>query len=234
MDIQGIGDKLISRLVEENLVNNISDLYKLNEKNLKDFILNKAVREDSGKEYDITLGDKSIKNILQSIKSRMNVNLSNFIFSLGISEVGEVTARSLAERYTTIDKLIQANYEDIIQLRDIGPIAARNISSYFKDKRNIKIINNIIKSGLQFNENKKNISSILFDETYVITGKLKNMSRAKLKDYILNNGGYVSNSVTKKTDALIVGENPGSKLQKAKDLGIMVINEEKFYEKMKI
>ena len=234
MDIQGIGDKLISRLVEENLVNNISDLYKLNEKNLKDFILNKAVREDSGKEYDITLGDKSIKNILQSIKSRMNVNLSNFIFSLGISEVGEVTARSLAERYTTIDKLIQANYEDIIQLRDIGPIAARNISSYFKDKRNIKIINNIIRSGLQFNEIKKNTSNTLFDETYVITGKLKNMSRAKLKDYILNNGGYVSNSVTKKTDALIVGENPGSKLQKAKDLGIMVINEEKFYEKMKI
>ena len=234
MDIQGIGDKLIGRLVEENLVNNISDLYKLNEKNLKDFILNKAVREDSGKEYDITLGDKSIKNILQSIKSRMNVNLSNFIFSLGISEVGEVTARSLAERYITIDKLIQANYEDIIQLRDIGPIAARNISSYFKDKRNIKIINNIIRSGLQFNEIKKNTSNTLFDETYVITGKLKNMSRAKLKDYILNNGGYVSNSVTKKTDALIVGENPGSKLQKAKDLGIMVINEEKFYEKMKI
>ena len=234
MDIHGIGDKLIGRLVEENLVNNISDLYKLNEKNLKNFILNKAVREDSGKEYDITLGDKSIKNILQSIKSRMNVNLSNFIFSLGISEVGEVTARSLAERYITIDKLIQANYEDIIQLRDIGPIAARNISSYFKDKRNIKIINNIIRSGLQFNEIKKNTSNTLFDETYVITGKLKNMSRAKLKDYILNNGGYVSNSVTKKTDALIVGENPGSKLQKAKDLGIMVINEEKFYEKMKI
>tara|TARA_Y100000287_G_scaffold104833_1_gene83974 strand:- start:5411 stop:7213 length:1803 start_codon:yes stop_codon:yes gene_type:complete len=234
MDIQGIGDKLIGRLVEENLVNNISDLYKLNEKNLKNFILNKAVREDSGKEYDITLGDKSIKNILQSIKSRMNVNLSNFIFSLGISEVGEVTARSLAERYITIDKLIQANYEDIIQLRDIGPIAARNISSYFKDKRNIKIINNIIRSGLQFNEIKKNTSNTLFDETFVITGKLKNMSRAKLKDYILNNGGYVSNSVTKKTDALIVGENPGSKLQKAKDLGIMVINEEKFYEKMKI
>ena len=234
MDIQGIGDKLIGRLVDENLVNNISDLYKLNEKNLKNFILNKAVREDSGKEYDITLGDKSIKNILQSIKSRMNVNFSNFIFSLGIPEVGEVTARSLAERYITIDKLIQANYEDIIQLRDIGPIAARNISSYFKNKKNLKVINNIISSGLQFNKNKKNISNTLLNETYVITGKLKNMSREKLKDYILNNGGYVSNSVTKKTDALIVGENPGSKLQKAKDLGIMVINEEKFYEKLKI
>ena len=234
MDIQGIGDKLIGRLVDENLVNNISDLYKLNEKNLKNFILNKAVREDSGKEYDITLGDKSIKNILQSIKSRMNVNFSNFIFSLGIPEVGEVTARSLAERYITIDKLIQANYEDIIQLRDIGPIAARNISSYFKNKKNLKVINNIISSGLQFNKNKKNISNTLLNETYVITGKLKNMSREKLKDYILNNGGYVSNSVTKKIDALIVGENPGSKLQKAKDLGIMVINEEKFYEKLKI
>tara|TARA_B100000989_G_scaffold206070_1_gene156100 strand:- start:443 stop:2347 length:1905 start_codon:yes stop_codon:yes gene_type:complete len=234
MDIQGIGDKLIGRLVDENLVNNISDLYKLNEKNLKNFILNKAVREDSGKEYDITLGDKSIKNILQSIKSRMNVNFSNFIFSLGIPEVGEVTARSLAERYITIDKLIQANYEDIIQLRDIGPIAARNISSYFKNKKNLKVINNIISSGLQFNKNKKNISNTLLNETYVITGKLKNMSREKLKDYILNNGGHVSNSVTKKIDALIVGENPGSKLQKAKDLGIMVINEEKFYEKLKI
>ena len=154
----------------------------------------------------------------------------DFNWLKGVSIKGE----KMVAGNITIDKLIQANYEDIIQLRDIGPIAARNISSYFKDKRNIKIINNIIRSGLQFNEIKKNTSNTLFNETFVITGKLKNMSRAKLKDYILNNGGYVSNSVTKKTDALIVGENPGSKLQKAKDLGIMVINEEKFYENMKI
>ena len=199
MDIQGLGDKLIGRLVDEQVINDISDLYKLDKIKLQNFVMNKATREDSGKEYEITLGDKSVKNILDSIERSMNVKLSNFLFSLGISEVGEVTARNLANKYKTIDNLINAKYEDIIELRDIGPIAAENIYNFFQDKNNIKLIRRIIDSGLKFKTNKKVISSNILDEIYVITGKLKTKSREELKNLIIDNGGTVSNSVTKKT-----------------------------------
>tara|TARA_Y100000591_G_scaffold26846_1_gene19745 strand:+ start:26 stop:2077 length:2052 start_codon:yes stop_codon:yes gene_type:complete len=234
MDIQGLGDKLIGRLVDEQVINDISDLYKLDKIKLQNFVMNKATREDSGKEYEITLGDKSVKNILDSIERSMNVKLSNFLFSLGISEVGEVTARNLANKYKTIDNLINAKYEDIIELRDIGPIAAENIYNFFQDKNNIKLIRRIIDSGLKFKTNKKVISSNILDEIYVITGKLKTKSREELKNLIIDNGGTVSNSVTKKTYALIVGDNPGSKLDKANKLGVKVISEEKFYEKINL
>ena len=234
MDIQGLGDKLIGRLVDEQVINDISDLYKLDKIKLQNFVMNKATREDSGKEYEITLGDKSVKNILDSIERSMNVKLSNFLFSLGISEVGEVTARNLANKYKTIDNLINAKYEDIIELRDIGPIAAENIYNFFQDKNNIKLIRRIIDSGLKFKTNKKVISSSILDEIYVITGKLKTKSRDELKNLIIDNGGTVSNSVTKKTYALIVGDNPGSKLDKANKLGVKVISEEKFYEKINL
>jgi len=234
MDIQGLGDKLIGRLVDEQVINDISDLYKLDKIKLQNFVMNKAIREDSGKEYEITLGDKSVKNILDSIERSMNVKLSNFLFSLGISEVGEVTARNLANKYKTIDNLINAKYEDIIELRDIGPIAAENIYNFFQDKNNIKLIRRIIDSGLKFKTNKKVTSSSILDEIYVITGKLKTKSREELKNLIIDNGGTVSNSVTKKTYALIVGDNPGSKLDKANKLGIKVISEEKFYEKINL
>ena len=232
MDIQGLGDKLIGRLVDEHVINDISDLYKLDKKKLQNFVMNKAIREDSGKEYEITLGEKSVKNILSSIQSNMHVNLSNFLFSLGISEVGEVTARNLADKYNSIDNLINARYEDIIELRDIGPIAAENIFNFFQDKNNIKLIQSIINSGLKFKNSKKVIYSNISDQIYVITGKLKNKSREELKDLIINSGGKVSSSVTKKTHALIVGDNPGSKLQKANEFGIKVISEEKFYENL--
>jgi len=228
MDIQGIGDKLISRLVDEKIINNISDLYILNKKKLKDFVVNSAVREDSGKKYDITLGDKSVENILRSINEKMEVKLSNFIYALGINEVGEVTARNLANKYKTIKKLENAEYDDILSLKDIGPVAAKNIYDFFRKRSNLLIIDNIIKSGLILKNEEKNKSKLLNDETYVITGKLKNMSRQKLADYISDNGGNVSNTVTKKTFALIVGSEPGSKLEKAKKLGIKIITDEEF------
>jgi len=234
MDIQGIGEKLISRLVDEKIINNTSDLYKLNNKKLKNLTINTAVREDSGKEYDITLGDKSIKNILKSISGRMEIKLSNFIYSLGINEVGEVTARSLAKKYQSIEDLSKANYNDIIELRDIGPVAALNIYNYFHNKENLKNINNMLNSGLQLINNKKGEGNLFSNETYVITGKLNNMSRQNLEEHIIENGGNISNSVSKKTSALIVGLDPGSKLEKAKKLGVKIINDKDFYKILKI
>lgn len=234
MDIQGVGEKLINRLVDENILNNISDLYKLNNKVLKDFVMNTAVREDSGKEYEITLGDKSIKNILDSINNKLEVKLSNFIFSLGISEVGEVTANSLANKYKSIDNLSKANYNDILELKDIGPVAALNIFNFFKDRNNIKIINNILGNGLVFVKNKDKKTNILNNQTYVITGKLNTMSRQKLGEHIVSNGGNISNTVSKKIFALIVGSDPGSKLEKADKLGVKVIEAEDFFKTLKI
>ena len=231
MDINGIGDKLISRLVEENIINNISDLYKLNKQKLKGFIMNSAVREDSGKKYDITLGEKSIDNILTAIENRKEVKLSNFIFSLGINEVGAVTARSLANKYSSILNLSNAKYNDIILIKDIGPVAALNIYNFFQNQRNIDIISSIIDSGLVFKADKKDKVGLFNNNIYVITGKLGTISRQNLENYIVENGGIVSNSISKKTFSLIVGKDPGSKLDKAKKLGITVINFEDFFKK---
>ena len=234
MDIQGVGEKLINRLVDENILNNISDLYKLNNKVLKDFVMNTAVREDSGKEYEITLGDKSIKNILDSINNKMEVKLSNFIFSLGIGEVGEVTANSLANNYKSIDNLSKADYNDILELKDIGPVAALNIFNFFNDRNNIKIINNILGNGLKFVKNRDKKTNILNNQTYVITGKLNNISRQKLGEHIISNGGNISNTVSKKIFALIVGSDPGSKLEKADKLGVKVIEADDFFKILKL
>ena len=233
MDMQGIGDKLIGRLVDEKILNNSSDLYKLNKKILNNFVLNTATREDSGKEYEITLGNKSINNILSSINNKKEVNLRNFIFSLGINEVGEVTARSLASKFGKIDILAKASYEDILAVKDIGPVAALNIFNFFRDKDNIDNIKNILNSGIKFLNTNNKSTNLLNNEIYVITGKLKNISRQKLADKIIANGGIVSNSVTKKTFALIVGSDPGSKLEKANKLGIQIIADEDFLEKLK-
>ena len=233
MDMQGIGDKLIGRLVDEKILNNSSDLYKLNKEILNNFVLNTATREDSGKEYEITLGNKSINNILSSINNKKEVNLRNFIFSLGINEVGEVTARSLASKFGKIDILAKASYEDILAVKDIGPVAALNIFNFFRDKDNIDNIKNILNSGIKFLNTNNKSTNLLNNEIYVITGKLQNISRQKLADKIIANGGIVSNSVTKKTFALIVGSDPGSKLEKANKLGIQIIADEDFLEKLK-
>ena len=234
MDMQGIGDKLICRLVDEKILNNSSDFYKLNKDILKNFVMNKAVREDTGKEYEIKLGNKSIQNILDSINNKKEVNLNNFIFSLGINEVGEVTARSLALEYGNIHKLSKASYEDILNLKDIGPVAALNIFNFFRDKDNIDNIKNILNSGLKILNSSEKLTNLLNDEIYVITGKLNGISRQNLAENIIANGGIVSNSVTKKTFALIVGSDPGSKLEKANKLGIKIIKDEDFLKKLKI
>ncbi|MEL0102952.1 MAG: NAD-dependent DNA ligase LigA [Gammaproteobacteria bacterium] len=234
MDMQGIGDKLINRLVDEKILNCSSDFYKLNKKILQNFVLNTAVREDTGKEYEITLGDKSINNILNSINNKKEVNLSNFIFSLGINEVGEVTARNLALKFGDIDILAKASYEDILDIKDIGPVAALNIFNFFREKDNIKNINNILNSGIKILSSNKKLTNLLNNEIYVITGKLKNISRQSMADKIIANGGIVSNSVTKKTFALIVGSDPGSKLEKANKLGIKIITDEVILKKLNI
>tara|TARA_B100001059_G_scaffold121919_1_gene121936 strand:- start:15927 stop:17969 length:2043 start_codon:yes stop_codon:yes gene_type:complete len=234
MDMQGIGDKLIARLVDEGIINNSSDLYKLNEDNLRNFVINTTVREDTGKEYDITLGEKSIKNILDSINSKKKVNLSNFIYSLGINEVGEVTARNLAIKFKKMDNIFNADYDQFINLKDIGPVAARNIYNFFREKNNIDNINSILESGIKFIDKDKNITNLLNNQIYVITGKLKKFSRQKLSENIIKNGGNVSNSVSKKTYALILGDDPGSKLEKAEKLGVKIINEEDFYKIIKL
>jgi DNA ligase (NAD+) len=231
MDISGIGDKLISRLVEENIINNISDLYKLNKQKLRGFVINSAVREDSGKQYDITLGDKSIDNILTAIESSKEVKLNNFIFSLGINEVGVVTARSLANTYSSILNLSNAEYNDIILIKDIGPVAALNIYNFFQNQRNVDIISSIIGSGLIFKTDTQEKVNLFNDEIYVITGKVEIISRQNLENYIIENGGIVSNSISKKTFALVVGKDPGSKLDKANKLGIKIINIEDFLKK---
>ena len=164
----------------------------------------------------------------------MEVKLSSFIYSLGINEVGEVTARILAEKYKSISNLEKAEYNDIIELKDIGPVAAINIYNFFNEKSNIDIIHSILRSGLTFKARGSQTSNLLSNEVYVITGKLKNISRNKLEEIIIENGGIVSNSITKKTFALVAGIDPGSKLEKANKLGIKIISDDEFFKILKL
>ena len=224
MDIQGIGIKLIDRLVDEKILNNISDLYDLNVRKLENFKLGNAKRNDSGKEYEINLGEKSIKNILNAINKSKKVNFSNFLYALGIKEVGETTARSLSKKYKDIYALQSCTYENLLEIKDIGPIAAKNIFDFFNHKENLKIINKLFKSGVIVDKSTIKISNSLGNKVYVITGKFADHSREYIKNAIITNGGKVVSSVSKSTDFLVLGEDPGSKYNVAKEYNIKIIS----------
>tara|TARA_B100000287_G_scaffold434719_1_gene500077 strand:- start:6728 stop:8791 length:2064 start_codon:yes stop_codon:yes gene_type:complete len=233
MDIQGIGIKLIDRLVDEGILNNIADLYDLNVRRLENFKLGNAKRNDSGKEYEISLGEKSIKNILNAINKRKKVNFSNFLYALGIKEVGETTARSLSRIYKDIDALQSCTYENLLEIKDIGPIAAKNIFDFFNHKENLKIINKLFKSGIKIDNSTVKISNSLENKTYVITGKFADYSREHIKNVIITNGGKVVSSISKSTDFLVLGEDPGSKYNAAEEYNIKMISLEDLFKGIK-
>ena len=170
-------------------------------------------------------GEKSVTNMLNAIENSKNNSLERLLFGLGIRQVGEKTAKILAKRYKTMDNLISSTKEDLSNIRDIGGIIADSIVDYFKDENNIKLINELKKYNLNMDYlgkeeiNNPNITG----KTFVITGTLSR-SRDEIKNIIESVGGNVSGSVSKKTDVVIVGTDPGSKYDKAKELGITIWN----------
>jgi len=217
-DIEGLGEKILDQLLESNMISNTSDLFRLNTDDLISLE---------------RMGEKSSQNLISSIEASKNISFDRFIYAQGIHDVGLATSKSLSECFSSLERLINAEMDDLLIIHDIGPVAANNITSFFKDSENIKNIDRLIHLGVLITYESEMDSHILNDKTFVITGSLQNMTRTDLKDLIEKNGGRVTSSISKKTTYLVTGDNPGSKIKKAADIGVNIINEEQLSELIK-
>ncbi len=216
MNIDGLGDSMLEDFYNMKFISSITDIYKLKERR-------EEIIELEG------YGNKSVDNLEISIENSKKNSLEKLLFGLGIPGIGSKTAKVLAKKYETMDNLMNASLEELQDIKDIGNILALNITNYFKDINNINLINELKLQGINMSYlGPKVIQDDNFtNKKFVITGTISFMSRDEIKNYIENHGGETSNSVSKKTDVVIVGENPGSKYDKAIKLNIEIWNEEK-------
>lgn len=216
MNIDGLGIEIMEDLFNLGFVKNISDIYYLHE-HRKDLI------ELEG------YGNKSVDNLLMAIEDSKSNSLERLLFGLGISGIGDKTALLLVKIFKNIDKLMEANCEDFENIRDIGPTLAQNLYSFFQMKENVNLIEKLKELGLnmKYLGDEERHHDLISGKRFVLTGTLSFMDREKLSLILENYGGMTSSSVSKKTDVVIVGENPGSKFGKAKELNIEIWNEEK-------
>ena len=219
MNIEGLGDSIMEDLYNYGYINDISDIY----------ILDKYRKELEQLEG---YGEKSVEKLFKSIEESKKNSLEKLLFGLGIKQVGSKTAKILARCYKSLDNIMNTNVEELTNIPDIGPIIADNIVIYFKDDKNIEVINKLISYGVNtlYIDTSSNGNENFMGKTFVLTGTLNNITRDKASVLIENSGGKVTSSVTKKTSVVIVGDNPGSKYTKALNLGIEIWNEDKFLE----
>ena len=213
LNIEGLGNKLIEQFVDEGLIKDAADIFKLNSSVL--------IQMDR-------LGKKSAENLLASIDKSKNTTLPKFIYALGIREVGEATAQALAYRYPIIDDLLRATVEDLESIQDIGPTVSSNIVAFFSDVSNLDLIKRLTEVGVVWPVKSITSSSILAGKTVVLTGTLESLSRQEAKDRLLAIGAKVSGSVSKNTDFVVAGPGAGSKLTKASELGVKTFDEQEF------
>ncbi len=214
MNIEGLGTKVAEGLVDKGLVQNPADLYYLK---IEDFL------KLQGFAY------KKAKNLWEAIQKSKKTTLARFLYALGIHHVGEAMAQVLAERFKSLEKIMEATMADLITIPGVGPEAAKSIVEFFKDEENRRMIERLWQTGISFEEAKEEkILKVLEGLTFVFTGTLKNFTREEVKELVLKSGGKVTDSISKNIDYLVVGENPGSKYQRAKALGIKILNEDEF------
>ncbi len=215
MDIDGLGDKIVEQLVDEGLIESFVDLYKLD--------LEKVAQLER-------MAQKSAQNLLQSIENSKKTTLAKFLFSLGIREVGITTAQNLQNFFLDIRTLVKADFDTLISVPDVGPIVAKYILSFFAEPHNQTVIDGLLSVGIHWPKVavKSQDELPLLGKTYVVTGTLSLMGRDDAKGYLQSLGAKVSGSVSAKTHALVAGEKAGSKLKKAQDLGLEVLDEGAF------
>ena len=220
MDIEGLGEQWVNIFVDKGLLSDYGDIYYLKYEDLINLE---------------RMGDKSVKNLLKAIEESKNRPLSRLIFALGIRYIGTHASEILAENFSSIDHLAEATFDQLSSIDEIGPVMAESIVEFFKNEENLRVIEKLKKAGVKTSREEKEIEKkdVLSGLTFVITGTLKNYTRDEITDYIKSLGGKVSSSVSKKTDYIICGEEPGSKLQRGKQLGIKIISEEEFEQLVK-
>ena len=215
MNIEGLGPSLVALLVKNNIISDISDLYYLNKSEISSLE---------------RMGEKSAENLLNSVENTKTLCLSKLIYGLGIQHVGEKAAYLIAQRLKTLDGVICASEEDLKSIDGIGDISAQSVVNFFSHDGNLKMIERIRAAGMNTSFQDTSVSDKLSGLSIVVTGPLKTMTRAEIEKKISDNGGKASSSVSKKTAFLVCGEDAGSKLEKAKSLGVKVISEEDFIE----
>ena len=220
MDIEGLGDKLVEQLVDQDMVHDVADLFSLSVAQLAEME---------------RMGEKSAQNIVDALEKSKTTTLPRFLFALGIRQVGETTARTLAQHFGTLDAIMGANQDELEAVKDVGPVVAESIAHFFHEPHNRKVIHKLQKAGLHWPDIKVKAAEKLplAGKTFVITGTLTSMSRDEAKDKLVQLGAKVSGSVSKKTDYVIVGESPGSKATKAEELGVEMLDEQAFLKLLK-
>jgi len=214
MNIEGLGEKIVRQMVEKELVKEVADLYRLSEEDLKTL---------EG------FADKSAKNLYESIQGAKSARLDRFLYALGIRHVGEHVARIVAQEYQSLDKLRNAGQEELKKIREVGPEVAQSIDKFFKHKENVRSLNNLLGAGVQVKEMPKSKRDLpLKGRTIVFTGKLEGFTRDEAKKLVENLGARATSSVSKETDFLVVGEDPGSKLEEAKKFKVKILEEDEF------
>lgn len=214
MNIEGLGEKIVRQMVEKGMVEEVADLYGLSENDLKTL---------EG------FADKSAQNLNDSIQGAKSARLDRFLYALGIRHVGEHVARVLAQEYRSLDNLRNAGQEELKKVREVGPEIARSIDKFFKQKKNIRSLNNLLEAGVRVEEMPKSKRELpLEGKTFVFTGKLEGFTRDEAEDLVENLGARVTSSVSKETDFLVVGEDPGSKLDQARRFKVKILEEDEF------
>jgi DNA ligase (NAD+) len=213
MDIEGLGEKLVDQIVDGGLVHNLADIY---------YKLDMATL--AGLER---MAEKSAQNIVNAIENSKKTTLQRFIYALGIRNVGEATAKDLARYFGNLQALQDAGIETLQQVPDVGPIVAESIYAFFQEPHNQEVISQLVTAGLHWQEETGRRASAgpLTGKTLVLTGTLPNLSREEAKELIEAAGGKVSGSVSKKTDYVVAGVEAGSKLTKAQELGVAILDE---------
>jgi DNA ligase (NAD+) len=211
MNIDGLGDALVDQLVDKGLVHDVADLYHLTHEQLANLE---------------RMGDKSAQNLLDEIERSKQAELGRVIFALGIRFVGERTGQLLAGHFGSLDKLARATPEELVEAEEVGPRVAEAIQEFFHEKRNREVIEKLRKAGLQFEQKRvRKAQGALTGKQFVLTGTLPTYSRDQARQMIEEAGGRVVGSVSKKTDYVVVGADPGSKLDKARALGVKTLDE---------
>jgi len=218
-DIEGLGPKIVDQLIEEGLVSDPADFFKLEEGDLIPLE---------------RFAEKSAENLIKAVAQSKEITLARFIYALGIRNVGEETAQDLAEKFGNVEKLQKTKLEELESIKDIGPIVAKSICDWFSQKRNIRFLEKLKRAGIRVRNQESGIrNKKLKGLIFVLTGELETMIREEAKEKIRELDGDISESVSKKIDFVIVGKEPGSKYNKAKELGVKTINEQEFLKMIK-
>jgi len=213
-DIEGLGPKIINQLMNQGLISNPADIFSLTQGDLVPLE---------------RFADKSASNLIKAIGQSKKISLAKFIHALGIRHVGEETAIALTQYFGSLDKIRKTSLKNLLQIEDIGEIVAQSIFEWFNRESNRELIKKLLDNGIEI-EKVKTVKKKLIGQTFVLTGEMDKFTREQAKSKIRQLGGNVSSSVSKQTDFVVIGQNPGSKYNRAKKLGVKIINEQEFLE----